>query len=65
MENDWKISYKQIALLFGFLFLFLGLLGIIQIGLLESLLAILPFSLIILLIGIVLLILVLVKKLEN
>jgi hypothetical protein len=64
MDTEWKISTRQIILLFGFLFFSLGLLGIIQIGLLESLLGIVPYSLIILFIGITLLLIVIIKKLE-
>lgn len=64
MDENWKISYIQIALLFGFVFLSLGILGIIQIGLLDGLLEVIPYSLIILLLGIVFIIGVLVKKLE-
>jgi len=64
MDTEWKISTRQIVLLFGFLFFSLGLLGIIQIGLLESLLGIVPYSLIILFIGITLLLIVIIKKLE-
>lgn len=51
MEKSWTISNQQILLLFGFIFFALGLLGIIQIGLLEGLIEIIPLSLIILLVG--------------
>jgi hypothetical protein len=64
MDTEWKISTRQLILLFGFLFFSLGLLGIIQIGLLESLLGVVPYSLIILFIGITLLLIVIIKKLE-
>jgi len=65
MDKDWKISYSQIALLFGFVFFSLGILGIIQIGLLDGLLEVIPYSLIILLLGIVFIIGVLIKKLQK
>jgi len=48
MSNDWKISYDQMFLLFGFLLFVLGTLGFIQIGLLEGLSELIPSSLIIL-----------------
>jgi len=51
MKKGWTISNQQILLLFGFIFFALGLLGIIQIGLLEGLIEIIPLSLIILLVG--------------
>ena len=65
MDDNWKISYRQIALLFGFAFFSLGILGTIQIGLLEGLLEVIPYSLIILLLGIIIIIGVLIKKLEK
>jgi len=65
MDKDWKISYSQIALLFGFVFFSLGILGIIQIGLLDGLLEVIPYSLIILLLGILFIIGVLIKKLQK
>ena len=65
MNEEWKISYREIIILFGFLFFSLGLLGIIQIGILENLLEIIPLSLTILLIGIVLLILTTIKKIQE
>ncbi|TFG16637.1 MAG: hypothetical protein EU531_05785 [Promethearchaeota archaeon] len=65
MENKWKISHKQIVLLFGFLFFSLGLLGIVQIGLLEGVMETIPYSLMILSIGIILLIILFIKKLEK
>lgn len=49
-------------LLFGFLFFALGLLGVIQIGLLEGLMEVMPLTLIILLVGIGLLIILLIIK---
>jgi hypothetical protein len=64
MDDNWKISYRQITLVFGFLFFSLGLLGIIQIGLLEGVLEIIPYALIILILGIIFLIGILIKKLE-
>lgn len=65
MENEWKISYRQLILVFGFLFLSLGLIGIIQVGLLEGVMETLPYSLIILSIGIILFIIMFIKKLEK
>jgi hypothetical protein len=65
MDDNWKITYRQIALLFGFLFFSLGILTTIQIGLLEGSLEVIPYSLIILLLGIIFLIGILIKKLEK
>jgi len=65
-EMDYqKISYQQIILLFGVLFFSLGLIGVIQIGLLEGQMEILPYSLIILAIGLLLLVIISIKKLEK
>jgi len=64
MDSEWKISNRQITLLFGFLFFSLGLLGIIQIGFLEGVLAIIPYSLIILFVGVALLLILIIKNLE-
>lgn len=62
MEQNWKISNQQILLLLGFLFFSLGLLGIIQVGLLEGLIEIIPLSLIILIVGISFLVVLLMIK---
>ena len=64
MTNDWKISSGQMLMLFGFLFFSLGTLGIIQIGILDGLYEVIPISLVILLIGIVLLLIILLRKLK-
>jgi len=66
MSSDWKISYEQMLLLFGFLLFVLGTLGLIQIGILEGLTELIPSSLFILLMGIsVLLLLLLINKRTN
>ena len=65
MTDNWKISNEQMILLFGFLFFALGLLGFIQIGILESLSEIIPLSLGIMLVGILLLALFLLKNKQN
>lgn len=64
MTNDWKISNGQIVMLFGFLFFSLGTLGIIQIGILEGLSEVIPISLVILLAGIVLLLIIPLRKIK-
>jgi hypothetical protein len=64
MTNDWKISSGQMLMLFGFLFFSLGTLGIIQIGILEGLSEVIPISLVILLVGIVLLLIILLRKIR-
>ena len=65
MSDRWKISNEQMILLFGFLFFALGLLGFIQIGILEGLSEIIPITLGIMLVGILLLALFLLKNKQN
>ena len=65
MTDNWKISNEQMILLFGFLFFALGLLGFIQIGILEGLSEIIPITLGIMLVGILLLALFLLKNKQN